>query len=130
MQKLFSGKIAGGRFIPDMPYQYSIRYCALEGKRITEAIGLETRKGTAKQRSYYWAVIIPICAEITGYTHAQAHEALKWEHLRVRREDKRLDTVRSTESLTTVEKEAYYENCRRTITDMGGYCPLPNEVTI
>jgi len=47
--------------------------------------------------------------------------------LRVRTDGKP-DTVRSTESLSTVEKEEYYEKCRRTISENNGYCPLPNEV--
>jgi hypothetical protein len=125
--KLHKGTIKSGLFVPDDPQAYKLRYCAFEGKRVEECVTRERRHGTAKQRNYYWSVIIPVGCDCTGYSPDEMHEAFKMEHLRVRH-DGLPDTIRSTESLDTVEKEGYYENCRRTITKLGGYCPLPNEV--
>ena len=125
--KIYRGRVEKGRFVPDDRQAYALRYCSHEGKRVEETVLRERKHGTTKQRSYYWAVIIPVGCEVTGYTQDEMHQAFKWEHLRVRRDKPGIDTVRSTESLSTVEKEEYYENCRRTITQLGGYCPLPNE---
>lgn len=129
LSKIYRGIIKAGRFLPDDPQSYALRYCAMEGKRVEETVKPERKHGSKKQRSYYWAVIIPVACECSGYEQDEMHQAFKFEHLRVRNDGKP-DTVRSTESLSTVEKEEYYEKCRRTITFMGGYCPLPNEADI
>lgn len=129
MQKLYKGTVKNGKFIPDSQ-SHNLAYCQHEGKRVQVTIERERKQGTARQRSYYWAVIIPIACDITGYTPDEMHQAFKWQHLRIRTEQSRLDSVRSTESLSTVEKEQYHENCRRTISQLGGYCPLPGESNV
>jgi hypothetical protein len=101
----------------------------MEGKRIEETQALERKAGSRRQQGYYFGVIIPIACELTGYTKDEAHWSLKYTHLRIRRDDGKPETVRGYKLLSTVEREEYHENCRRTISQMGGYCPMPGEYT-
>ena len=63
-----------------------------------------------------------------GYNQEETHEALKWKFLR---KGGKLETVKSTTSLTTTEFETFLELVRIwAITDMGITIPLPDEVNV
>ena len=104
----------------------------LAGKRVVVAIGPPLKKTSDKQRRYYFAVIVAMLAEELGYTKDEMHEILKWKWLRVYAEPeggRQFDTVRSTESLTTAEREKLHEDIRIwAASDLGIAIPLPHEV--
>lgn len=86
------------------------------------------KRATDRQRKYYWAVICGTIAEVTGHTKEEIHEHLKWTFLKVDCGDG-IVTVKSTEKLTTVEKEEYHRQCRQWADEfLGVYVALPNEV--
>ncbi|CAK0768541.1 conserved hypothetical protein [Gammaproteobacteria bacterium] len=123
------GHVEKGRFVPDNAQKWAVVYCGHEGKRVEVTVERERKAGSKKQQGYYFGVIIPILCEF-GYEKDEAHWALKYEHLRIPRADGFPETVKKYRDLSTVEREAYHENCRRTLTRMGAYCPLPNEVMV
>lgn len=99
----------------------------LDGKEIDLVVGPHQKKASAKQRKYYWAVIVAMIAEAAGYSPEEAHEALKWELLRDHTEGP-LPTVKSTEDLTTAEREEFHSRCRMLGSQMFSiYIPEPNE---
>lgn len=80
-----------------------------------------------KENDYYWGVVVKLIADYTGMLDEEAHEALKWKFLR--KQTGKMETVRSTASLSTKEMEDYLEKIRVwTLTDLGLKIPLPNEV--
>ncbi len=85
---------------------------ALDGQRFECTLQKERKRKSTKQRGYYWACIVAMIADAAGYTQEEAHEALRWELLKVYHDDSPLPTVRSTEDLDTVETEEYHEKCR------------------
>jgi hypothetical protein len=104
-----------------------------EGKDVEVVLRLPQKKSTGPQRRYYWPVIVGMICEAAGYgpEHAEAiHEALKLMFLAIPG-DGPIKVARSTESLTTVEREEYHNNCRRFgAEEFGIYIPLPNEVDL
>lgn len=79
------------------------------------------------QNRYLWGVVYKIIANETGHTEEEVHEHMKWQFLRKR--GGRLETVKSTTNLTTIEFEEYTENIRRfAATKLNIQIPLPNEV--
>ncbi len=83
---------------------------------------------SSAQRGYYFGVIVKLIAEHTGHDTDEIHDYLKWKFLRDK--DKiGLQIARSTESLTTKEREEYHEKCRRwAFVVLNITIPLPNEV--
>jgi hypothetical protein len=131
MIKRHSGITRKGRFIPDDSQSFRMEFYKREGKRTVVTVSGERKHKTDPQRKYYFGVIVSIMADYTGYSKDEMHDALKWQFLRVPGEKGLPDKVRSTESLSTVETEAYYEEIRRwALTQYGVFVPLPREVEI
>jgi hypothetical protein len=101
-----------------------------EGKDVEIVLRLPQKKTTDPQRRYYFGVIVAMICEEAGYgpEHKEAiHEFLKGMFLKDT--SGQLPITRSTQSLTTVEREEYHSNCRRWAAEFFGlYIPLPNEV--
>jgi hypothetical protein len=97
-----------------------------------EILARKIRKpASPRQRKYYHGVIVKMFAEFmsgidTKESHAEAHDALRVKFLS-QTDDHGLTVIRSTESLSTVEKEEYHAECRRLGDSLGFYIPLPNE---
>lgn len=66
---------------------------------------------TMKQMAYYRAVIVPLFCQVTGYSKKKAHRLLTEGFLTVERDGKPF--TRSTAELTTIEMEAFIEDCRQ-----------------
>jgi hypothetical protein len=79
------------------------------------------------QKGYYWGVIVKMIAEHTDHSTEEIHDTLKFKFLKDR--DKfGMEYVRSTESLTTKEREEYHEQCRKwALFFFNMIIPLPNE---
>jgi hypothetical protein len=103
-----------------------------DDKDVEITIGPPRKKGTARQRSYYFKVIVTRIAIAAGCDPSeykeQVHEALKARFLKIEI-DGPLPITKRYETLTTVEREEYHENCRRFGAEFFGiYIPLPNEM--
>jgi hypothetical protein len=129
ISKLHSGTVKAGRFIPDDPLAWALAFCKHDGKRVSVTITRERKAGSHRQQGYYFGVIIPLLMDY-GYDKDEAHEALKHEHLRVPVDSGYPPRTKSYAALSTVEREEYHEKCRMTLSRMGTYCPLPNEVVV
>lgn len=127
--KIHSGCVTNGIFTPDNPQSWAIAFCVHEGKRVQVTVERERKHGSKAQQGYYFGVIIPLLMDY-GYDKTEAHEAFKFEHLRIPTEDGYPAKTKRYRDLSTVEREEYHEACRRTLTKMGSYCPLPNEIDI
>jgi hypothetical protein len=98
-----------------------------EGKDVEIVLRLPQKKTTGPQRRYYFGVLVAMIAEAVGEDKEAVHEELKQMFLKDR--SKAFPVTRSTESLTTVEREEYHEKIRRWAASfLGLYLPLPNEV--
>ena len=64
---VFRGVIKQGNFIPDNRDKYRNYLCAREGRVVECVFRPETKFKSDRERKYYWAVIIPILSEATGY---------------------------------------------------------------
>lgn len=103
------------------------------GDKIEVILRKQKKKSSDKQRRYYWKVI---CGDVAKHhsgedsqvTKDQIHDHFRQKFLSVPN-DLGLLLVRSTESLTTVEREEYHEKIRNWCLVVWGYkIPLPNEV--
>ena len=104
---------------------------SFEGKEMEVVIRKITKPASDLQRRYYHGVIVKMFAEFmsgidTKETHAEAHDALRVKFLSVI-DERGLTRIRSTEDLSTIEKEAYHVECRMLGDSLGFYIPLPNE---
>lgn len=108
----------------------------LDQQDVDITIGKRRKKSTRKQREYYWPVIVTMIAHAAGYIGTKeelqlVHDGLRARFLTVPREESGsvLPVIRSTESLTTVEREDYHEKCRHFGAEYFGiYIPDPNEI--
>jgi hypothetical protein len=73
------GEVRDGKFIPDTPQYFKDAVSEHEGKRIEVWIGRETIRRSRRFNSLYFAALVSVFAEYTGYTNEQAHEILKAE---------------------------------------------------
>lgn len=97
------------------------------GSEVQVTIGKKQRNRSENENRYYWGVVVNILADYCGYMPQEMHEALKWKFLR--KTDGKLETVRSTASLSTNEFEEYLEKIRIWAnTELSILIPLPNEV--
>jgi len=80
-----------------------------------------------KENNYYWGVVIRLTADYAGLLDDEMHKAWQWKFLR--KQTGKIETVRSTTSLSTVEMEEYLEKIRVFALDEWNLkVPLPNEV--
>lgn len=81
-----------------------------------------------QENRYYWAVIIKILSEETGYFAQEIHEALKIKFLQI--EGARFPVAKSTSDLSTSEAEDYYSKIRIWASaELNCYIPEPNQVS-
>jgi hypothetical protein len=97
------------------------------GTKIDVILKKHEERCSDPQRKYYWAVIVKMIAEHTDHEPKEIHDTLKYKFLKDK--DKfGMEYVKSTESLTTGEREEYHEKCRKwALFFFGMTIPLPNE---
>ena len=128
MIKRHVGTVAGGKFIPDDRGSFVMAFCPHEGKRVVVTVDRDRKRRSNEQNRYYWGVVLKLIADVTGYTTDESHEAMRWEHLR-KRKDGMPDTTHKTSDLNTAEMEEYLTHVREwAAVKLGCYIPLPNEV--
>ena len=102
-----------------------------EGKAVIITVGEQKKRRSLNLNSYYWAVIVRLLSEETGYSKDEMHEALKSMFLRTRYKIKGIwiDGTKSTTKLTNKEMQEYIEEAKVfASTTLGVYIPDPNEV--
>lgn len=122
----FRGIAKDGIVTFDDPSEWRRQVRCFEGKTVEVLIREPKKWRSDSQRKYYFAVIVRMLSEHTGYEEGEMHDALRWKFLQ--KHDAPIPTVRSTNDLDTAEAERYYEDCRRFAAEMGLVVPLPNEV--
>lgn len=104
-----------------------------EGKEYYLEIKAVKEQRSLSQNQYYWAVVVAMFSEQTGYTKQEAHQQLSWNFLsywKTSKNDINKQFVKSTTELNTSDFERYLEECRIFIWhEFQIKVPLPNELT-
>lgn len=122
-----------------MKLQFHTRDTAWAMKRIAEktegedtywVLSLEKRRRirSLNQNEYYFAVIVKMFSEYTGYDKEESHQYLASRFLSYQKDSSTF--IKSTAKLTTLEFEQYLEQCRVFMWhEFKLHVPMPNEVT-
>jgi len=128
MDIAFMGKSEKGIVVLDDEKGFTEHIKSLDGKFIQLVVRRYRTNRSNNQNRYYFGIVIKILGDELGYMPDEMHEALKWKFLR---KGGKLETVKSTSSLTTIEFEEYLELIRIwALRDLEIAIPLPNEVDI
>lgn len=130
MEPVWTGHINEYQAFEMDKYDEFTQWCGrfAPGTQLEMILRKHEEKCSPNQRGYYFGVIVKMISEHTGHETEEIHEFLKWKFLAYVDENK-LKLARSTESLTTREREDYHEKCRRwaqVVLDLS--IPLPNQV--
>lgn len=131
IKQIFYGMVEAGKLILENRLGFRDHIAQFNGQRV--ALDLDQYRDTRSERQnkYYWGVVAPLFAEFFGMTPEEAHEALKWEHLRKTIKDRTGNeriTIRSTSTMKTNEFEEYMAMLRRWgAEEFGLNIPEPNE---
>jgi hypothetical protein len=81
-----------------------------------------------EQNAYWWGVVIPYIAEASGFTHDEAHDALKAKFLGQDDLSTGLRKIGSTAKLDTKAFTDLIDQVRQWAQDfLNTYIPAPNE---
>lgn len=109
MDPIFTGKVLpGGLLVMDRPKDYGRHLRSLAGRPIEVTVRRRKQQRTPQANRFYWGPVLTAIAEATGYTKDEAHDALKYQFLRVQG-DGPLVKVRSTASLSVEEFSEYLD---------------------
>ena len=124
---VFSGRIVNGAIKLDRAVEFSALRARLEGCEVDLVLRRQRKPRSLKQSAYYWAVVIPLLAEVAGYDDEEMHAALKMRFLR-NHVGADLPSVRSTSDLDTAEFTEYIERVRQLAAEFYGLLiPNPGE---
>lgn len=136
-QKIIRTKVHNGRILKPDAIILNETLQKWEGD-LQITIGLPEKKGSNRQNSYYWGVIIKILTEELGYEKNEMHDILKsmmgykgYKEV-VNKQSGEVTTIeylRGYSSYTTQEREDYHSQIRRWASDLGYNIPEPNEVS-
>ena len=134
-QNYHFGAVEKGKLkLSDRP-RFQCALNALDGDEVrltVERKPAQRKSSTSNQRRYYWAVICSGIGNFIGCTAEETHDSLKAKFLcdHIERDGYKFDVVRSTEKLSTLEREEYHTKIREWASiELGYYVPLPNEVS-
>ena len=129
MSPIFEAIIKKGKVIFNNVDLFNGFLISLEGKEVEVIVRRRKKSRSMPQNAYYWAVVVKLVSETTGFTDEEAHIALKMMFLQDR--TRKIPTLRSTTELSTTEMEFYLENVRHwASTELSCFIPLPNEVDL
>lgn len=122
----FYANVKDGKMTLERPDRFKEYLKAISG--IVMVVLKKPRKPRSiNENNYYWAVVVQMISDETGFTPEEAHEAMKWMFLR--KQVGNLFTTRSTAILSTIEFEDFVERVRIWAqTDLNLKIPLPNEI--
>lgn len=129
MNPIFIAKIKNGKIEFNNLLQFTDYLKTIEGKEV-EVIVRKWKEGrSGNQNRYMWGVAYQLISDTTGYTSEEVHDAMRMMFLLDR--DRKVPTLKSTASLTTVEMEKYLDSIRQWAAEtMSCFIPLPNEVEL
>ena len=129
MNPIFTAKIQRGKVVFDNVDLLNGYLISLEGKEVEVIVRRRKKSRSLPQNAYYFGVCIKLLCETTGYTDDEMHIALKMMFLQDK--TRKIPTLISTTSLTTVSFEEYLEKIRQwAAQELSCSIPLPNEVDI
>lgn len=126
MKRIYPAKVTNGRLIIHDLEAFRAHFKSMEGQEVDLTIGKRKKSRSNNQNRYYWGICIKLLADFIGYTDEEMHEALKMKFLLVHGD--KLDTVKSTAELSTVEFESYLGQVKMFAAQLGVVIPEPNEV--
>lgn len=129
MNLIFLGTIQKGKLILNNQDGFDKYLLTLENKGIKVILRRIKKDRSNKENRYYWGVVVKLLSNHTGYSSDEMHDALRM--LFLRDTDRKILTIRSTTSLTTVEFEFYLTQIREWASmELDCYIPLPKEVEV
>jgi len=127
MTPIFRATIQKGKVVFDRLGLFNDYLTLLEGKEVDVIVKKHRKIRSNNQNAFYWGVCIKILSEELGYTEDEMHNALKMLFLQDNL--RKIPTLRSTTTLSTVEFEEYIEKIRQwAAQELSCIIPLPNEV--
>jgi len=102
-----------------------------EDKTVFVTVREQKNRRSLNLNSYYWAVVVKLLSEETGYEKEEMHEVLKSMFLRTKYQLKGIwiDGMKSTTKLSNQEMNEYIEQVKKfASTSFSLYIPDPNEV--
>ncbi len=124
---IFHGKVENDVIVLDNKDRFRAHRKTLEGERIDLILRKRTSQRSDQQNKYYWAVVVAMISEATGYTADEMHENLKRMFLSTK-DEHGLIRIGSTATLKTLEFKDYLDKIIRWAADMGIPIPEPNDV--
>lgn len=131
MKFKFFGQIIDGKLKLENPIAWNDHIKSLNSHRVELTLDKHRKPRSLNQNAYYWSVIVKMVADDAGYAKNEqdkAHDGLRLKFLRVKGD--KLDTIKSTTELSTIEAEEYYENIRRWAAEGGLIIPEPHQVDL
>ncbi len=127
MNPIFLGIVKKGKLLLNEQDNFDRYLLTLENKGIKLIIKRIKKYRSNNENRYYWGVVVKLLSEHTGYSSDEMHDALRM--LFLRNADRKIPTLRSSTSLTTIEFENYLTEIRQWATqELDCFIPLPNEV--
>ncbi len=127
MNAIFLAWVRKGKLFLDNEQQFRDYLFSLNDKRTEVIVRLPRKDRSNSQNRYMWGVVYELLSETTGFTPEEIHDAMRMLFLLDR--DRKIPTLKSTTSLTTVEIELYLTKIREFASrELNCYIPLPNEV--
>lgn len=129
MRLFFYGNVINNKLILDNREHFDQIVSSHNGKKVTLTLEEYKRNRSKSQNAYYWSVIVEILRHEFGYSADEMHDALRIRFLKKPDINGKLNTIKSTTSLSTKEAEEYYSQIRIwASSEMNVNLPEPNEI--
>jgi len=115
MKDYFGGTVKAGVLTFDEPLRWRATLGRHVGRRVTVIIRREQLRRTTQANAWYWACVVPLFSEWTGYEKDEAHEVLKQMFLKVEKVLPTGEIVESTGRTSTMNIEEFSEYCNRIV---------------
>jgi hypothetical protein len=110
-EAIFYGRVLpGGLLVLERAADYARHVRLHRGKHVEIVFRQRKRKRSPQANRFYWGYVLEEIAEASGYSKEEAHDALKFQFLRMDG-DGPLIRVKSTADLSTEDFSAYVERC-------------------
>ena len=126
----FVGKVENGKVRLDHVPRWNAAMSILEGQRVEVTIRRERSQRSIAQNNYWWAAVVPLFSEWSGYEKDEAHEVLKALFLTTEKtlpDGETVKVVGSTAKLKTAEFADLVERVARWLAGHGVYLPPPGQ---
>ena len=107
-------KVSGRKITPTDLLKWNRDLDQYNEKYVVVVIKKYDKKRSNNINSYYWGVVVKMCADHTGYTNDEMHENFKKMFLYEKNliNNEWIEDIGSTTSLTNREMSLYVEACR------------------